>query len=276
MISSSGIVHVVALLALTIIVVVQIKYGKGECDWLPIVVAVAGYLMPQPKFRESATISFPSMDDDSGFALAAGAEPTTPRAVAIQKYKETIVKALPSVMLLATAVVWSAITLTSRAAPAVVPVAETRNAAFNPVRSPLDMSSCHVLLETARTNPPCNTAAHKFISLEDGKLSMCFDNRSNRGALKVQIQHNDDIFVFGYYLWRGILFRMSVITSYLYTDQCDEHVPIGYNNETVTACKERVVFNIGEETIAKLTAASWNTLMFRAMDVTLALTNCIE
>lgn len=59
----AGIVHVSAIFAVTLIVVVEIRLGRNSGTWVPLLTTLIGYIMPQPKLKNINRISNIAPDD---------------------------------------------------------------------------------------------------------------------------------------------------------------------------------------------------------------------
>lgn len=53
---AAAIVHISAIFAVAIIVIIEIRLGRNSGTWAPLLSTLIGYVLPQPKLRNSATI----------------------------------------------------------------------------------------------------------------------------------------------------------------------------------------------------------------------------
>jgi hypothetical protein len=302
MISSAGVVHIATLFAIVVIMVTEIKLGKDQCSWLPILTTLVGYLLPQPKFsgskkkRTSSSMlhldpDFAPMQNSDGAESAADRSAVEAVGSRIEKQTETksyrtlFLESLPSMALFTAVAVWATISMTSSD---ILPPS-TKESTTAPVPSVWQSSAaaltigngnakrfgsstaCEYLLSTSNLNKMCSEdgGLEHTVEITNGTLGMCYLKNRSIGA-KIQLQNST--FISGYTGWRLLLFRMSRISDRLHKTICYE-MSLGYRNQTASSCNDRVIIT-GYPSQTTLSAQQWNEIVFYIPDVMLAMLGC--
>jgi hypothetical protein len=304
MISSTGLVHIATLFAIVVIMVTEIKLGKDQCSWLPILTTLVGYLLPQPQFtgpkktRTSSSMlhldpDFAPLQNSDSAESAADISPVEAVGSTIigkqtetKSYRTLFLESLPSMALFTAVAIWATISMTSsdilppttKEATTTAPVpsfwhssAAAVTIGYGNAKRFGSSTACEYLLSTSNLNKMCSEDddLEHTVEITNGTLGMCYLKNRSIGA-KILLQNST--FISGYTGWRLLLFRMSRISDRLYKTICNK-MSMGYRNETASSCNGSVTIT-GYPDQFTLTAHQWNDIVFYIPDVLLAMLGC--
>ena len=233
MFTSIGLVHIIFILAITVIVLFQIVHKQDYSFWLPLITAVVGYLFPEPKImrrtRSNSMLHLETNEIEKGHELQpmSSDEKATPPSVRLTKNATKTVnllfEALPSVLLFVGAVVWVCLLPPANAANENAPVFRTvLNKSF-PYRETYTLPAVDVQKDLLRLNYSLTIDCDQlrpvqFIVAHNARLAVCRHNNTTVVHVGSGLSRNSIQLPFD--LWKKLISKKSYIKQHLNDRTC--------------------------------------------------------
>lgn len=267
MFDATAAVHISAIFAVAIIVIIEIRLGRSASTWIPLLTTLVGYLLPQPKLKTDSA----NEDDDSitppsilrggtRFSVAASSKVTSFKAMALSTW--------PSILLLISAGVWFMV---------------GGNNDTSPMTQSLSLNTTHRLPQLAFNH--CkhmsqvynNDTRDRCSGREPGKVTPCFQHKPDGIKIKIRVNANTSFQAsFEGDTWRRLMYHSVNIIKKLPGYDCSKIYFTLVRKNYLTSCKNAVTFFLADGTSIPLSPSDWADFLTDATLLQLLILRCPE